>query len=474
MTSLSRLQDVFATQKALATQSAPVSFAERKHRLTSLEKMVLDRREIFRAAIADDFGSHDPRLVDLMETGPVIERVRHVRDNFETWLQPETIDLGIAHGSSHGEIHHLPKGVMGNIAPWNFPVESSLVMCADMLAAGNTVIIKPSEFSPATAQAVEDAVTATFAPEVLSVIQGDLEFARNFAEMPWDHLTFTGSPSIGRLVAQAAAKNLSPVTLELGGKNPAVFMPDGVVPDLIKLFLSFRVLKAGQICTSPDYVMVPREQLDEWVAIARQVWTDAYPSYIGHPDATGIINKTHYARLMGYIDEARSHGCEVISLNDETPDRSLRQIPPTLILNPADDMACLCDEIFGPVIPVLPYDTIERAMAQINAGPSPLASYLATYDSELAMRFVQTVRSGGAAINNFGLQGGHVALPFGGFGQSGHGCHSSRNGVLGYTHTKSVYYGAEDSIVHEVLAPPLSDLTGIAADGMFANHAGEA
>jgi len=471
MTSLTRLNQVFATQKKVATQSPPPSFAERKRRLTLLEQMLLSRRDIFRAAIATDFGAHDPRLVDLMETGPVIERVRHVRDNFENWLRPETVELGPAHGSSRGEIHHLPKGVMGNIAPWNFPIESALVMCADMLAAGSTVIIKPSEFSPATAQAVEEAVTATFSPEVMCVIQGDLEFAQAFAEMPWDHLTFTGSPQVGRLVAQAAARNLVPVTLELGGKNPAVFAPDGVTPELIKLFLSFRVLKAGQICTSPDYVMVSRGQMADWVKTAKQVWAQAYPSYVGHPDATGIINQTHYDRLIGYIEEAQSSGIEVISLNGETPDKSLRQIPPTLIIDPADDMACMNEEIFGPVIPVVPYDSIDDAIARINAGPSPLASYLATHDDNLAQRFVQTVRSGGAAINNFGLQGGHVSLPFGGFGQSGHGCHSSRNGVLGYTHTKSVFYGAEDSMVHQVLAPPLSDLTGYAADSMFAVHA---
>ena len=474
MTSLTRLNEIFAAQKKAAIGSLPPSIDVRKQRLTLLEQMLLSRRDVFRAAIAADFGAHDPRLVDLMETGPVIERVRHVRDNFENWLQPETVDLGPAHGASRGEIHYLPKGVMGNIAPWNFPIESSLVMCADMLAAGNTVIIKPSEFSPATAQAVEEAVTATFAPDVMCVIQGDLNFARAFAEMPWDHLTFTGSPRVGRLVAQAAAKNLVPVTLELGGKNPAVFAPDGITPDLIKLFLSFRVLKAGQICTSPDHVMVPRGQMADWVETAKQVWTQAYPSYVGHPDATGIINQTHYDRLIGYIEEAASRGAEVISLNGEMPDQSLRQIPPTLIIDPAADMACMTDEIFGPVIPVVPYDTIEQAMARINAGPSPLASYLATHDDSLAKRFVQTVRSGGAAINNFGLQGGHVSLPFGGFGQSGHGCHSSKQGVLGYTHTKSVFFGAEDSIVHQVLAPPLSDLTGYAADGMFADHSEEA
>jgi len=429
--------------------------------------MVIENRQAFHDAIAADFGSHPARLVDLMETGPVIARTRHIEKNLGEWMKPRRVELGPEHGASTGEILQLPKGVVGNISPWNFPIESALVMCADMLAAGNSVIVKPSELSPSTAQAVEDAAASHFDPEVLAIVQGGSAFGAAFARMPWDHLTFTGSPRVGRLVMQAAASNLVPVTLELGGKNPALFADDGITETLIKLFLTFRTLKSGQVCTSPDYVLVPSDRLEDWVATARAVWQQAYPVYAGHRDATGIINDAHYERILGYVDQARDRGVRVVGLNDDEPDRATRHIPITLIVDPPADLDCMTEEIFGPVIPVVPYASFEDAIARINSGPSPLGSYIATNDDDRARRFVTTIRSGGSAVNDFGLQGGHVALPFGGIGASGQGCHSGHEGFLGYSHTKSVFFGAEDSVVHKVLEPPLSDLTAIAAEGMY-------
>ncbi|KAF0186652.1 MAG: aldehyde dehydrogenase family protein [Hyphomonadaceae bacterium] len=464
---LRRLRSLFDAQRAAHARDPTPDMATRLDRLSRLRTMVMARRAALHDALRSDFGAHDTRLTDLMEIGPVIQRVTHIERHLVDWIGPRSVDLGPEHGASRGEVLHVPKGVMGNIAPWNFPVESSLVMCADMMAAGNRVVVKPSELSPATAEAVEAAVAEFFAPEELVVVQGDAEFARAFSELPWDHLTFTGSPRVGRLVAAAAARNLVPVTLELGGKNPALFTGDGVTPDLVRLFLAFRTLKSGQVCTSPDYVMVPVDSLESWIAMAQQVWREAYARYVGHPDATGIINAAHFARLTGYVQEARDRGARIVGLNDDLPDAALRQIPPTLVVQPTDDMSCMREEIFGPIIPVVTYVSLVEAIARINAGPSPLASYIATHDDAAARRFVEHVRSGGSAVNNFGLQGGHAALPFGGFGASGHGCHSARDGVLGYTHAKSVFWGAADSIVHQVLTPPLSALTQYAADGMY-------
>jgi coniferyl-aldehyde dehydrogenase len=462
-----KLKQTFTDQKSAFLRNPNPTLKERLARLSCLEDLIVDNREIFRKSLAKDFGAHNPYLADLMETGPVLERVRYFKANLENWMKPRLVALGEHHGSSKGEINYLPKGVMGNIAPWNFPIESALIMCTDMLAAGNSVIIKPSELSPATAQAVEDAVAKHFSPDVLAVMQGDIKFGEAFAHMPWDHLTFTGSPRVGKLVMQAAATNLVPVTLELGGKNPAVFAPDGVTKELVKLFLSFRTLKSGQVCTSPDHVFVPEDQLAQWIDFAKEVWREAYPHYVGHNDATGIINEAHYLRNMNYIREAQSRGVEIVHLNEDQPDPKMRQIPITLIINPPEDLRCMTDEMFGPVIPVLSYSTIDMVMNRINMGPAPLASYLATHSADVAKAFVETVRSGGAAINNFGIQGGHVALPFGGFGASGHGCHSSHEGFLQYSHTKSVVYGAQDSVVHAVLDLPLSELTGYAAEGIF-------
>ena len=462
-----RLATLFEAQASANFANPVPSIESRLKRISTMSRMVHDRRQIFQSSIAADFGSHHPWLVDLMETGPVISRVRHIKENLVEWLKPRKVDLGPEHGSSAGEILYLPKGVMGNISPWNFAVESALVMCVDMLAAGNTVIIKPSELAPHTAQALDDAITDFFEPEVLAVVQGGPDLAEEFAGLPWDHLTFTGGGRIGKLVAQAAAKNLTPLTLELGGKNPALFARDGVTPELVKLFLSFKALKAGQVCTAPDHVFVHDSQMEDWVSLACRVWSESYPNYVRHGDATGIINDAHYNRLMGYLDEARARGVRVVGLNEDAPDRRSRHIPMTLVIDPPEDVACMTEEIFGPVIPVIPYQTEQLAMKRIRNSPAPLGSYIASHDLELTRRFLTEVRSGGAAVNNFGFQGGHVALPFGGVGASGYGCHSSREGVLGYSQVKSVFFGAEDSLVHKVLEPPLSALTGFAAESLF-------
>ena len=454
------LNSRFDAQKSAVLGNPVPDFDERIRRLAALRDLVNANREAFYESMAADFAVIHPRMVDMMDTGPVLSRVDHIEANLAEWMKPHEVAPGPAYGSSRAKVIQLPKGVNGNISPWNFPVESALVMCTDMLAAGNTVIVKPSELAPATAQVLDDAVARHFDPEVLTVVQGGLELSTAFAAMPWDHLTFTGSPRVGGIVAQAAAANLVPTTLELGGKNPAVFADDGVTEELIDLFLTFRTLKSGQVCTSPDHAMVPRDRIEDFVAIAKKTWRATYPNYVGHPFATGIINMAHYERLLGYLEEARDRGVRIVELNDEKPDPITRQIPTTLVIDPPDDLACMNEEIFGPVIPVVPFDSIDEVISRINAGPSPLASYLASHDDELAERFVTTVRSGGAAINNFGIQGGHNALPFGGFGRSGHGCHSGREGFLGYTHTKSVFYGASDSFVHQAIKTRPSDLAG--------------
>jgi coniferyl-aldehyde dehydrogenase len=464
---MERLQQTFGLQKAAVARNPMPSLEQRLTRLGQLERMLVEHRQPVRDALQADFGSYHPWMSDLLGTGSVLGRVRHVAEHLAEWVAPRQVQLEFAHGAATAEVVQVPKGVNGVIGPWNLPIDCSLVMVADIFAAGNTAIVKPSELAPATAQVLDEAVSAHFQPETLAVVQGGPELAVMFASLPWDHLTYTGSARVGRLVAEAAAKNLVPLTLELGGKNPALFAPDGVTDELIERFLSFRALNGGQVCTSPDYALVPRDQIDRWVASAEAAWRRAYPTYVGHPDATGIINDAHYHRLVGYIDEARARGVRVVGLNDDEPDPARRQVPMTLVVDPPDDLGCMTDEVFGPVVPVVPYDSIDQAIARINAGPSPLGSYLATHDDGLARRFVTEVRSGGAAVNTYGLQGGQPVLPFGGIGASGNGCHSGREGFLNYSHAKSVFYAAGDSIVHQVVSIPLPELCGFVVDSMF-------
>jgi coniferyl-aldehyde dehydrogenase len=467
-TTLVELKRIFATQQSAFSRDRNPGLEARLARLRALDAMLIAYRQPIRDALTQDFASHHPLVTDLFESGAVIARSRFIQSQLATWLQPSPRELNpLAHGSSRAEVVRQPKGVMGNISPWNFPVECALVMVADMIAAGNRVIVKASELAPATAAVLREAVSKHFSEDLLAVVTGGPEFSADFAALPWSHLTYTGGARVGRMVMKAAAANLTPVTLELGGKNPTVFADDGFDPSLVERFLYFRVFKGGQVCTSPDYVLVPDGRIREWVELARAAWTRLYPRYVGHPDATGAINEHHFRRVLGYVEQARARGIEVVSLNGDEPDAQTRQIPMYVVVNPPDDLDCMQEEIFGPVTPVKSCGSVEDAMARINSGPSPLASYIVTRNEELAARFASQVLSGGTGVNVFGFQAADPGLPFGGIGLSGTGCHSGFEGFLNYTHSKSVFYCADDNGLAAAIRPPYADLTKAFADAVF-------
>ena len=472
-TSKAELDRLFEQQKAafLADNNPP--YEQRMEWLQAMEKMMVDLRQPIRDALGRDFDSHPELITDLFETGGVLGRCRNAMVHLQEWMAPEERPLlDIIHGSSRCEIVKQPKGVMGNIAPWNFPIECSLVMVVDMLAAGNRVIVKMSELAPVTADLIQASVGKYFPEDVLAVVIGDVEFSEYFSELRWDHLTYTGNTNVGRLVMQAAARNLTPVTLELGGKNPTIFLEDGVDEQLIKEYLSFKFCKNGQICTSPDYALVPEGLLETWLELARKVWKEAYPTYIGHPDVTGIINERHYDRIIKSLEEAGNSGAQVINLSDEEPDRARRQIPMYLVVNPADDQEVMREETFGPVTPVRTYKTLDEAYAYINSRERPLASYLVTMarEPEMVEQFKRGIVSGGAGINVFGFQAAEPTAPFGGIGSSGTGCHGGPQGFNNYSHSKTVYNCSQDNPLKMSVCAPYGEITQAFADGIFAVH----
>ena len=467
-TSNSELDKLFEKQKqAFASDRFP-SLESRLQRLKALDNMMIAFREPMREALTADFDSHHPLVTDLFESGAIIARGRYIQTQLGEWMKPITRELNpMVHGSSTARVIRQPKGVIGNISPWNFPIECALVMINDMFAAGNRVIIKTSELAPASAQVVKDAVSEHFDEDLLAVVTGGVDLARYFSSLPWDHLVYTGSADVGRLVMEAAAKNLTSVTLEMGGKNPTIFADDGFEQGLVERFLYFRVFKGGQVCTSPDYALVPNARLAEWVDMAKNAWSGLYPDYVGHPDATGAINERHFSRVMGYVEEAREKGIEVISLNGDEPDSRRRQIPMYIIVDPPEDLKCMREEIFGPVTPVKTYTDIDEVIAYINARPSPLAAYLVTRDEELAEQIATRVISGGMGINVFGFQAAEPTLPFGGVGGSGIGCHSGYEGFVNYSHAKSVFNCADDDPLVHAIRPPYGDMAQAFADAVF-------
>ena len=468
-TSQSQLDLTFEKQKnAFAADRFP-SLKVRLERLRALDGMMIAYRQPMREALAADFDAHHPLVTDLFESGAVIARGRYIQSQLGEWMQPSIRELEpMVHGSSTAKVIRQPKGVIGNISPWNFPIECALVMVNDMLAAGNRVIIKTSELAPATAEVVREAVASHFDADLLAVATGGVELARYFSSLPWDHLVYTGSTEVGRLVMQAAARNLTPVTLEMGGKNPAIFAEDGLEPGLMERFLYFRVFKGGQVCTSPDYALVPNAHLHQWVELAKSAWSGLYPSYVGHPDATGAINERHFSRVLGYVEEARQRGVEVISLNGDQPDPERRQIPMYVLIDPPEDLQCMTQEIFGPVTPVKTYADLDEAIAYVNARPRPLAAYLVTRSDAAAERVAAQIVSGGMGVNVFGFQAATPALPFGGVGPSGAGCHSGYEGFLNYSHSKSIFHCADDDPLMQAIRPPYGDMTQAFADAVFA------
>lgn len=467
-TTAKELERLFNIQKQAFLADPTPSLETRLSRLKRLETAMVKNRVGFQKSLKEDFGSHHAFVTDLFETGGVIGRSRHVQAMLAEWMKPSVRDLDpAAHGGSKAMVIRQPKGVMGNMAPWNFPVECALVMVNDMIAAGNRVIVKASEQTPATSDLLQQVISADFDEAELSVVGGDIAFSELFCSLPWDHLTYTGGGAVAKIVMRHAAENLTPVTLELGGKNPTLFTPEGVCELLVERFLYNRVFKGGQVCTSPDYVLAPEELVDTWVELARRAWTAMYPNYVGHPDATGTINQRHFDRLQGYLDEARRAGAEVISLNGDAPDSARRQMPMYVVPRPDPSLSMMHEEIFGPITPIIGYRHFDEAVDYINRRARPLAAYIVGRERSLIEKFQSRVLSGGVGVNVFGLQGAHPALPFGGVGASGMGCHSGYEGFMTYTHNKSVFECADNSPIMASLKGPYGDFAQAVADSLY-------
>ena len=331
-----------------------------------------------------------------------------------------------------------PLGVIGIIAPWNYPLFLTMGPLAAALAAGNRVMIKPSEHTPRTSALLATLIAETFPPDHVTVVQGDSGVAQAFAALPFDHLLFTGSTAVGRDVMRAASAHLTPVTLELGGKSPALITADADLGRAAADVAYGKLLNAGQTCIAPDYVLVPTELLRSFVDRLRKAVAESYP----HPegaDYTAIINEKHYERLTKLVEEARAGGAEVIPLGPASHDGG-RKFPPTLILNPADHLALMQDEIFGPVLPLKPYTTVDEAIEYINSRPRPLALYLFSRNSGIIDAVLTRTVSGGVCVNDTLL---HVAvddLPFGGVGPSGMGHYHAQEGFDTFSKLKPVFH----------------------------------
>src|SRR2546430_3741185 len=371
---IAELEAAVARQRAAFLADPFPSLEERQQLLGALAGMLMSHRTQIQQALSSDFAVHPPLAADLIEVLGPAGRAVYAAEQLSSWMEPEPRAADPAlYGSGRAFVQPQPKGVIGNIVPWNFPFDLSVGPLIEMLAAGNRVVIKPSDYTPACAELLREMVHATFERDRVDVVVGGLELAQAFTRVRWDHLLYTGSPAIGREVAKAAAEQLVPVTLELGGKCPAIIAPDSVDAESVKQGLATKAIKNGQMCISVDYCLVPRERLDDFADLAAAHVRESMPGYCTSESCTGIISSRHLERIEQLLEDARARGADVRPLEADEADRASSQLPMSLVIDPPDDLGLMREEIFGPVLPIKAYDSIEEAVQYVNAGERPLA-----------------------------------------------------------------------------------------------------
>jgi coniferyl-aldehyde dehydrogenase len=462
------LHDIVERQRAAFLADPSPSLEERRELLGALAGMLIGNRARIEEALSSDFGVHPELSTDLIEVLGPAGRAAYAAEHLEQWMAPEPRQTDPAlFGSGRAYAQPQGKGVIGNIVPWNFPFDLSVGPLVEMLAAGNRVVIKPSEHAPASGELLHEMVHETFDADRVEVICGGLELSQAFARVRWDHLLYTGSPTTGREIAKAAAEQLVPVTLELGGKCPAIMARDSIDAESVKQVLGTKAIKNGQMCISVDYCLVPRDQLEQFAALAGAYAREAMPGYCASDSCTGIISSRHLERIERLLEEARERGCDVRPLESaEDPDQATRRLPLSLVIDPPEDLALMREEIFGPVLPVKPYDTLDEAIDYVNAGERPLGLYVFARDGALAEDVLRRTTSGGACVNCAAVHGALASLPFGGIGQSGSGRHHGSDGFREFSNLRAVFVRGEGDLI-EAFAPPYGPIASAVVEAAF-------
>ncbi len=411
-----------------AWQARKPDHAQRRDDLQRLRDALKRRLPEMADTIAADFG-HRSRHETLIADGmTVLNEIDHLASHLRRWMKPKRVGVGWRFWPARAEIRQAPVGVVGVIAPWNYPVNLALIPLATAIAAGNHVYLKPSEHTPRTTAFLRSLLSEVFPPERVSVAAGGAEVAGAFAALPFDHLVFTGSTSVGRKVMAAAAPNLTPLTLELGGKSPAIVCDDFPVDQAAARLATGKWFNGGQTCIAPDYVLlVGRQRRDALVQALREEVAARYGDLSEAGDFTRIINDGQFARLDGYLHDARQRGHEVIPLAAKH-DRTQRLFAPTVVIEPGDDAKVMQDEIFGPILPIRTVDSLDEAIAYVNAHDRPLALYPFSHDRGRVETILRNTLAGGVTVNDTVLHFGINALPFGGIGPSGMGAYHGRAG----------------------------------------------
>ena len=437
-TTESEIQRLLALQRrAHAADPAP-PYAVRRERLQRLAALLDAHAERFAAQIGQDFGNRAADETTLTEIAPLRGAIRHALRHLRAWMRPQRVAPAPLFWPGRGRLLRQPLGVVGIVSPWNYPLLLALSPLVDVLAAGNRALLKPSELTPLFAEGLRAAVAEFFAADEVAVLIGDASLGQAFCAAPFDHLVFTGSTAVGRLVAQAAAQNLTPLTLELGGKSPVIVDVSCDLEAMVDRLAWGKLINAGQTCIAPDYALVPRQQVGAFAEALRASMLRLYPRFQGNPDYTSIASERHLKRLHSLVDDARQQGATLLTL--EAPGQAdHRQLPPLLLLDVHQGMRVLQEEIFGPLLPIVPYDTLAEAIAYVNARAKPLALYWFGRDAAHREQVLAQTQSGGVTINDTLLHLVQHGLPFGGVGASGYGQYHGIYGFRQFSKEKPVF-----------------------------------
>ncbi|GGF47905.1 aldehyde dehydrogenase [Aliidongia dinghuensis] len=448
----SEAERIFARQRAAVGRHGAPPYQERIEALSALLAMITRHRRRLVETVSADFGNRAAAETELGELMPLANAIKHARRHLARWMRPQRRRVGVAFQPAGARVVYQPLGVVGILAPWNYPLLLTLGPLVDALAAGNRVMLKPSELTPRTAALLQSLLAEIFPEDRVAVVTGGPDVAAAFCDLGFDHVLFTGSTRIGRQVMAAAASNLTPVTLELGGKSPVVLCRDYPMAKAAKAIAIGKLFNAGQTCVAPDYVLVPDDLVerfaDAFVAAAEAL----YPTLAGNPDYSAIVSDRHYQRLAAMIEEARAGGARVIQHGDGAA-AAERKLAPTLLIGAPDDSAAMREEIFGPILPIVPYRDLGQAIAWINDRPKPLALYCFSYDAATIEGVLDRTRSGGVTVNGTLLHVAQEDLPFGGVGDSGTGAYHGREGFVRLSHARAVLTLSRLNLSDRIAAP---------------------
>ncbi|POA25155.1 MULTISPECIES: coniferyl aldehyde dehydrogenase [unclassified Pseudomonas] len=432
---LEELDRLFAAQRAAYAANPMPAADQRQQWLKALRELLSDERQALIDAISADFSHRSADETLLAELMPSLHGIHYASRHLKGWMKSSRRKVGMAFQPASAKVVYQPLGVIGIIVPWNYPLYLAIGPLVGALAAGNRVMLKLSESTPATGQLLKTLLGRIFPEDLVCVVLGEADVGVAFSRLRFDHLLFTGATSIGKHVMRAAAENLTPVTLELGGKSPAIVSRDVPLKDAAERIAFGKTLNAGQTCVAPDYVLVPQDRVGAFVEAYRQVVNSFYPTLADNPDYTAIINERQLARLNGYVSDATSKGALLIPLFEQGQGR---RMPHSLLLNVTDEMTVMQDEIFGPLLPIVPYQDLDQAFAYINQRPRPLALYYFGYDKREQDRVLHETHSGGVCLNDTLLHVAQDDMPFGGIGPSGMGHYHGHEGFLTFSKAKGV------------------------------------